>query len=313
MEWTRLRAMFDKNVRLIRHKSVRGRKLAHKTYAFLYNQDQSDPFDGKNDERIEIEFFEKVILRFYPDNTFSGDNHGYWTSQCTKDRFRSYLPWNGHLSTWRFDAYERLWQTKPNARRVWTVWMSGCGSHPWKNNEYFDINGHRRDLSSALNETNANELCQAIQLYADTAVNELIAGDLSKDDVCHECCDLVNALDEAIDKMEDPKGPLRFAIQNHTLRHVLDRVPSFPLLVRAAEDVGNRETALAAILMAKENQVVWRPARNNTQRAESIQRRMLEPDITAEALGTNPVRYKKSLRWRVEEHLLISFGFEVGE
>lgn len=315
MNWTSLRKKFDSPyLRVVKYKGVKGVKLENATYAFLYNEGSEKHAETgilETDERIEIELFEKEIVTYYPDGSFGVNNHGYWQSPTTKDRYRRYLPWNGHMSSWRFNAFDRAFQYRGHPRYVWTLWMTGAGSHPWRNNMRYTSSGHRRDLSPELNATDANELVSAVQVHAKTCIDELYAGDISQDEVCPDCAKLIDTFEEEAPKMTINKE-LRYRMQNHFMQHVLENVPSFPLLFEATEILGKSSAQLAITLMARENQLLWRASKNNAQRAERVQRLLLEPGLSMQALGSHPSNYKRWLRWIFEEYLLTTFGFEIG-
>lgn len=315
MDWTSLRKKFDSpHLKVVKYKGIKGTRLENATYAFLYNEDSEKHADTgilETDERIEIELFEKEIITYYPDGSFGVNNHGYWQSPTTKHRYRRYLPWRGHISSWRFTEYERAFQYRGRSRYVWTLWLTGAGSHPWRNNTRYDSSGHRRDLSPELNATDANELLVAIQTFAKTTLNELYAGNTSKDEICSECQSLLDQFSADAPKMTINKA-LRFGMQNHFKEHVMQNVPSFALFVEAVEIGGGERDQLAARLMARENHVLWRTPKNNSQRAERIQRLLLQPEVSMKELAAHPSHYKKRLRWLLEEYLLGTLGFEVG-
>jgi hypothetical protein len=316
MDWTSLRKKFESpHIKVVKYKGTKGCRLENATYAFLYNEDSEKHSETgilETDERIEIELFEKEIITYYPDGDFGVNNHGYWQSPTTKDRYRRYLPWSGHITSWRFTEFDRAFQHRGTRRYVWTLWLSGAGTHPWRNNIRYNSSGPRRDLSKDLNETDANELVHKVQVFSKKALDELYAGGLSMENTCFECELLLRDFAAEAPHQTMNKA-LKHRMQNHFKDHVLENVPSFPLLVEAADIGGGERDKLAAELMAKENHRLWRTPKNNRERAERVQRLFLEPTLSMDALGAHPSHYKKRLRWLLEEYLLVTFGFELGQ
>lgn len=318
MDWTQLRSMMNKS-RIVKHsgRSGRprlGRKLANQTYAYLYEMSEptelGDPLPPP--ERIEVELFEKEIICYHSDGNFKVNNHSYWASPTTKDRFRRFLPGGGYVSSWRFNEYSRPLQLRPAKARVWCLSLRGGGCHPWKNDATYSYNGHRKELILEVNETDANKLCHLIQTFAMESIKELNAGALGASEDCEECVVLDGEIERAFAGNGFLTTEQEHWMQRHALQHVLEQKPSMSLTYTATKNYGSDDASLAAYLMAKENQSVWKKklVRTKEQRAQRIERLLTEPRLSE--LGLHPPRYNKYLRWLIERHLLVTFGFEIG-
>ena len=173
--------------------------------------------------------------------------------------------------------------------------MTGTGSHPWKNGAIFDINGHRDDVIAGVNDMDANALCRAIQVYSREASDALVRGELEGHS-CGKCFAAAVSTERSAEAKQ------------HMLEHVLNRSLSLELLADAIS-AQSSEVAEACRLLMKENWVMWKPLRSDKQRAARTEKLLLN---TGRPLAARPPKYKKMMRWLLENFLLQQFGFEVG-
>lgn len=300
MDWIRLRKKFDGRKFTVGWDKRVGRQMMHKTYAYLYNEGQKGEL-GKNDERIEIELFTKNIITRYPDEAFIVNNHGYWKSQCTRDRFRSLLPSYGSISSWMFKEHSTYNDNCGTSNYAWAFWRSGYGSKIWKNEVVYDMQGHREDQSEALNQIDANELLSKIRSYADEAIKALYIDDLPAD--CVKC----NAIVEGARRHGDLVA--LSDMRDHVLQHVMLGEPTFGIVWASARKSGRPMHEQAVEVLQRRHWPLWKPARTTAALAARVQHRMLYPELEP---NVHPSRFRKTLRWNVAEMLLNIFDFSYG-
>lgn len=305
MDWEKLRAKFTGRKYKVGWQKKEGRRLGNCTYAFLYNEGQSSPDSygvAKSDERIEIELFTKPIIIYYPDGTFQVDNHSYWKSQCTRDRFRSFLPGNSHISNWGFRSHDTYTSMTGDMHYAWAFHMSPWGSKIWANNELYDFRGHRKSLSDKMNEVNANELLSNIRTYSNTAIDALYSGELAAKSSCSRCSLSVAQIRVHNDGLAIPDA-------DHVLQHVQEGDLQFPLVWLAASHSRRPMHTQAVDLQRPENYPLWKYARTKTALALRVQRTMLQPGLVP---TIHPSQFRKTLRWNISSMLLDLFGFSYG-
>jgi hypothetical protein len=287
MEWTKARGLFDRG--------LNRRKVAHNTYALLYNRNDVDPATGKSKERIEFELHNKTILTLYPDQTFTVDNHDYWRSPVTKDRFRRLLPWNGHISSWSMRQTLLFKGSSHVPIYVWVLWLSGVGARPWKNGATFNINGDREDLPTELARLNATEVVSRIEPFAREAIKALEKQQLVDCPVCEEFV-----------KAETSRMWAPHIFEAHMNEEALEPTVQ---IVRYAALASHRPDHLNAVKMYKpENQILWRRQSTKKGLAEQVERRF------AEGLNgiLDPRGFRRVLVADVVRYLLDAFGFQAG-
>lgn len=302
MKWETLRKMFGK-ARPVGWDKRLGRRMMNKTYAYLYNEDQTNG-EGKSDERIEIELFTKNIIIRYPDEEFIVNNHDYWKSQCTRDRFRSLLPDYGSISSWMFKEHTTYKNPVGESNYAWAFWRSGYGSKIWKNGVVYDANCHRKDLTEALNTVNANELLSNIREYANATVKALYIDDLPHCSRCYEYMVSWKASGDAV--METAHVEM---MRDHVLEHVMKMEPTFGVMWVAARQSKRPMHVQAVELLQRRHWPLWKYSRTMAGHAARVQQRMLHPEL---AFTVHPSHFRKTLRWNVSEMLLNLFGFSYG-
>jgi len=301
MEWTHYRSLF----RGARKK----KKLANNTYAFLV---VGNTGSGPGRERIAVQLHRKEILTLYPNGDFEVENFQYWTSPVTKDRFRRFLPWHGSTSCWSFNTVTHQGAAVGKAR-VWTLWLSGAGNHPWKNGARYNSSGHRTGelglLPLFLNELNANEFVSQVSPFAIESIRSLVAGELGRDGL--ECVACKSAVAELIPYKENHRE-WDLWVRHVYEDHVVPKKPSFGLMVLAAFYSKRQDHSKAVYLLRPDNWVLWKKPKTQRALAEQVER-TLDGDLEKLGLGAgSPMNYRTSLRWDMEKYLLELFGFEIG-
>jgi hypothetical protein len=305
MDWHTLRAKFEGRKFKVGWQKKEGRKLAHKTYAFLYNEEKEHADDDgvvRTDERIEIEFFTKPIIIYYPDGSFKVNNHGYWRSQCTRDRFSSFLPGFGRISSWSFRRFETYNSMVGDTQYAWTFSSSMHGSKIWNNDQVYDAQRHREDLPEELNSIDANDLIEKIRTYANASIDALFRGDLDTRSACSRCLLAVAAMRQNGDRLD-------ILNELHILTHVIAQDLQWPLIWIAAAKSKRPMHVQAVDLLLPENRPMWKYAKTARERAARVQRYMLQPGLT---FTVHPSHFRKTLRWNMTAMLLSAFGFDYG-
>ncbi len=308
MEWTRLRAMFGPRTKIIKHKGKLGRKLGNKTYAYLYVEDNSDLI-GNVDRHIEIEMFNKVIIRFYPDGSFSPTNHGYWDSPTTRARFREFLPHGGYITSFTLKDYDRPNQYKARKRYVWTLGLRGIGVRPYRDGALYTSSGEVRMLPQSVQEVNANDLIVHIKAFTKKNLVMLRSGALEEDGRCETCRLHVTQSLDLQKVLELPSEQDEEKTVRHVLYHVLENKPSLALFSHALLMLGDSKQRQAADLFLKENRPAWKYPRNNTMKAQRVELLLTKPHLFT--LGVDPLRYLRVLQWVLTEYLLVRFGWGI--
>lgn len=306
MEWTHYRSLFFRGAR------KKKKKLAHNTYAFLVT---SNGIGGDDRERIAVQLHKKEILTLYPNGDFEVDNHQYWRSPVTKDRFRRFLPWHGSTSCWSFNTVTHRGAAIGKAR-VWTLWLSGAGSHPWKNQVRYNSSGHRvsdlrieERLPPFLNEVNANEFVSMVSPFAIESIRSLVAGEIGHDGL--ECPVCWKAVQELI-PFKDNHAEWGAWTKHLYEAHVVPKRPNHALLLLAAFYSRREDHSKAVHLFRPDNWVLWKKPKTQRALAEQVERTLAgDRDRLGLSFGS-PMHYRTTLRWDMERYLLEVFGFEIG-
>ncbi len=309
MEWDSFRKKF-RGARTIEHKKMKGRRLDHKTYAFLYNEGGlSFDVDGgpaKSAERIEVELFQKAIFTLYPNNDFIVNNHGFWRSECTKIRFRQLFPYGGYASRWGLGK-----DLHHGYCTVWTMSLHGYKTRPWKNDVLYDYCGRQTKLPAALFEYDASEVIRSVQAYAKVTSDALKRGEISTADACGLCRTLGNLL-TTLGRNRDLLTPHQLnELSMHMMEHVQDGKPHVLPVALAMTELRKPHLSLAAALLVKENRIVWKKATTNKQIAERVRHRMFFPELY-EPFCAKPAGFGKDIERSFTQWLLEQFGFTVG-